>query len=430
MVRTKWVILPFCLLLACALPLGSEALCRDKSEAEVGKAQALCDEGRHAEALRIYEEILQADPSVTAAYRGVVLCYGAMRDLEGAVRFMESLYLEHPERAEVFYGMGYALYEIGKHDAARQNFEKAVSVNPDLAEAWNNCAVIHHFVDRDYEKARAWYEKAIAISRRTGNRYVLSIAEKNLANLPVPVKLEPVKDRLSLEQFLSRFVSRVDEKDEIGIRELVLGQKRNCGLAMDWLLDEAMRLSGEGRKQDEEARLLLARLLEEEYRRAFNDPFLRRKLEAYGRLTAEAKKDRAEGETLLRKGSEHEAAGRFDEARKLYEEALGRFVKIGDRGRTGVSYVYIGDASLKSGEFLRAREAYEKGLSIFVETGDAHRQAGVLSSLGIACVRLGKKGDALVFLRRSSEIYDRLGEKDLVSRIREDIRNLEAKAGD
>lgn len=414
-----------CLLLAAAVSSWGGPLWAEDAKVLAEKARALCDQGRHPEALRVYEEAMQADPSLVGAYRGVVQCYRNMGDLEAAIRFMESLYLEHPERAEVFYGMGYALYEAGRHDAARQNFEKAVSLNPDLAEAWNNCAVIHHFIDRDYDRARACYEKAIAVSRRTKNDHVLAIAEKNLANLPVPVNLRPVKERLTLEEFLSRFVARVDERDEIGVRELVMGQKGNCLQAMDWLLDEAMRLGGEGRSQDEEARLLLATLLEKEYVRAFGDTVLEKRLKAYGRLTPEAKTNRARGEALLRKGSDQETAGRFEEARRHYNEALGCFEKIGDRARIGLCHVYIGDAFLKAGEPLPARQAYEKGLSIFVETGDAPRQAAVLSSLGAACIRLRERDEALTFLRRSLAIYDRMGEKEMVLRLKEDIRRLE-----
>jgi tetratricopeptide (TPR) repeat protein len=428
-VRTKWVTFHFCLFLAAAVLPGGRPLCAEDPKALVEKGEILCGQGKLPAALKLYEATLQADPSMTVAYRGIVHCYRAMDDPEGAVRFMESLYLEHPEQAEVFYGLGYAHYEAGNYDAARRHFEKAVSLNVDLAEAWNNCAVIDHFITRDYEKARTSYEKAIEVGRRTGNRYVLAIAEKNLANLPSPVKLKAVEEKLTVEEFLGHFISGVDRGDATGIRELAMGQRRNCQEAMDWLLGEACRLHGAGRLQDEEARLLIARVLAEVHEKAFKDPLLVNRLEAYGRLSPEDKRTRAEGLALLHKGSEHETAGRFDEARRQYQEALLRFEKIGDRGGIGISQVSIGDASLKSGEYLRAQEAYEKGLSIFVASGEAYRQAVVLSSLGVTYLRLGDRRGAMSFLKQSCEIYDRLGEKDLASRLRADIRTLEEREG-
>ena len=71
------------------------------------KAEALFKDKKYAEALSLYELFITKAPASTKGYRGIVKCYSALGDPQGAVVFMESLFLEKPERAEVCYGLGY-----------------------------------------------------------------------------------------------------------------------------------------------------------------------------------------------------------------------------------------------------------------------------------------------------------------------------------
>ncbi len=137
------------------------------------KAESLFNNKKFSEALSLYEDIISKDPSFIRGYRGIIECYVALGDSQGAVVFIESLFLENPESAEVCYSLGYALYYTKKYNDAKIYFDKAIRLNPDLAAAWNNLAAIYHFISHEYENARAYYEKAIEISMRTGNDWVL-----------------------------------------------------------------------------------------------------------------------------------------------------------------------------------------------------------------------------------------------------------------
>jgi tetratricopeptide (TPR) repeat protein len=390
-------------------------------------AEALFKDKKYTEALPLYELFITKASSSTKGYRGIVRCYSALGDSQGAVVFMESLFLEKPESAGVCYGLGYALYNAKKYKNAKTYFEKAVRIDPDLAEAWNNCAVIYHFYIHDYEKAQKYYERAITTASKTGNKRVLEVARNNLSHLPVQEKLTPVNEKLTLEEFINRLISSVNEKDENGMRRLISGQKENSEQAMDWLLEQDMHSDAQGKNEDESTTILLARLLEREYRRSFKSNFLLNKLDAYEGLSDENKKMILYGEDLLREGLKMERDGAYGEAESSYKNALLCFEGIKDNSRAGLAHVYLGDIYRKIKKYPLARDAYEKGLTCFNKTGEKEKKASVFSSLGITCFRMGDYQDAGDFLARSLELYRLLGDEEEAKRVKRDMELIKAQ---
>ncbi len=391
------------------------------------KAESLFKKKKFSEALSLYESVISKDPSFIKGYRGIIKCYTALGDPQGAAIFIESIFLENPENAEVCYGLGYSLYNLKKYNDAKVYFEKAIKLNPDLAEAWNNCAAIYHFVLHDYERARSYYEKAISISRRTENNWVLEIAKKNLAHLPPKEVLQPIKDKLTIEEFINRFISSVEKNDKKEIKQLVLGQKENSKQAMDWLLKEAMRAFSEDKKEDEKTAILLAKLLDKEYRNSFKSNLLKSKLDTYRNLSDEKKKLLIKGETCVNEGLIKEKNKRYSEALNSYKKALSSFKDINDKSKIGLTYVYIGDVYLKMKEYALAREVYQSGLSLFIETKEEKRKALVLSSIGRACFLSGDYKEALDFLEQSLEAYRLLKDYDSEKKVKQNIELVMTK---
>ena len=62
--------------------------------ADLQKAAVLFDNKKYPEALALYEQAVERTPSNIEGYRGLVRCYHALGDPQGAVIFMESLYLQ------------------------------------------------------------------------------------------------------------------------------------------------------------------------------------------------------------------------------------------------------------------------------------------------------------------------------------------------
>jgi len=253
----------------------------DNGEEAFTKAEALLQEKKYPEAIILYEEVLTRDPSFVAAYPGLVKSYAGLGDLEGGAAFIESHYLEYPDNAGINYGMGYAMHRQKVYDLAAGYFDRAVKLDPGLAEAWNNRAVIFHFVERDYQKARQYYEKAVALGEKANNQRVVDIAQKNLAHLPEKKKIIPVTKTLGLEEFLSRFVSLVEKGDTAKLQGLILGQKDNGVKAMDWLMEQAEKSQDRGDKKSEKNALTLGKIMASQYATCFESDELSLKLEKY-----------------------------------------------------------------------------------------------------------------------------------------------------
>jgi len=400
---------------------------RETAKSVFVRAETLFEQKKYAEAQALYEKVLSLDPGYITAYRGLVRSYVRLGDPQGGVIFMEDRYLDDPQNAGVCYGLGYANYYLKKYDSAIRYFNEALQHDPNLAPAWNNCAAIYHHIKRDYQKAETYYRKAIAVSKKTGDDRVLAIARKNLENLPTPEEIKPLTETLSLEAFVNLFIARAEEGNDRGLKLLVLGQRENCEQAMDWFLDEAMQASAENSRRAEETALVLAELLEREYRQGFQSDLLLQKLNVYTGLSAEAKKNIFNGKTLLTEGAEKEQQGKLARAKENYQGALSFFRAAGDKKRAGMTLFYLGELYRKMKNPQAAKEAYLDSLTSFVETRDEPGKALVLSSLGIVCYQLGDYGEAVEFLKRSKTAYHRIGDPEAEQKVAKNIEQIKNK---
>lgn len=389
-------------------------------------ADELLKQKQYAKALELFEELLTLDPSFVGGYSGMVACYRAMGDTQGAVIFIESLLLDSPQNAAVNYGMGYALFHLQKYETAAKYFDNALRLNPDLAEAWNNRAAIYQFIAQDFDNARQYYEKAIALSQQTDNHRVLDIARKNLASLPKKEVVIPVTEKLTLEAFINRFIDTVDKSDVQHMKALVLGQRTNSENALQWLLENAMRAHAR-KAEEEEIALQLGELLADLYEESFQSSLLKNRLRNYQHLADYQKKLLVKGENLLKDGALDQESNRYSQALEKYSQALECFKEIHDNRRTGIAYTYLGDLHVQMQDWASAREAYQQSLSSFNAIEDMEREAAVLSILGKICYHLHEYDPALDFLNRSLSMYRRLGNQTAVQQVEQNIELLKKK---
>lgn len=395
-------------------------------QATLQQAESLLAAKKYADALSLYEKTIAQNPACVPAYRGLVCCYDALGNARGAAIYMETLYLEKPEQAEICYGLGYALYVAKKYADAARYFEKAIARQAELAEAWNNCAAIYHHVNRDYAKARQYYERAIAVSRQTGNQRVLDIARENLTHLPNQQEMALVRAQLTLEEFINQFIAKAEEQADRTLHLLVCSQKENGEQAMEWFLAEALQASAHGRNSEEQTAVQLATILEQHYRSCFDSFALRGGLEAYTGLDASSKTKLFKGESLLKAGVQQEQQGAYAAARACYGEALGYFESLKDLKRAGRVLLYMGDLDRSQKSYAQAREAYSKALTCFIEMRDDEQKAGALALLGASCYQLGQADDALDSLKRAAKIYRVLHDEGAEQKVLDHIKTIEA----
>lgn len=402
------------------LCLVSPAFSQETPQALLQQAERLYKGKKHADALQLYKKAIAADSALSQAYRGVVLCYGALGNPQGALKYMDALFLDNPDSAELEYGMGCALYNLQKYNDAAKYFDTAIRMKPDLAAAWNNRGSIYHFVARDYGKARQYYEKAIAIGTRTGAAAVVNIARENLANLPREEDLLP----MGLEDFLNAFVARAGDSDAAGVRWLVQGQKVNCESALDWLLEQALEASVQGAADREKAATALATLLAAEYRGLYKSDALKGKLAAFTGLSPEKKIKLYEGNSLLARGLEQEQRGSAEQAAQSYAGALICYKAAADTAKAGLALLCLGDAQRALKKYAEARESYSQAATAFLQVKDEPQRALALTSLGFTSALLKQHAEALEFLNRALNIYVALKDGQSAEKVRKNIARV------
>lgn len=203
-VSLRGLILGAFVVLAAGLAMPGAALSQGQaqaqSQAEAERAilartndatQALID-GRLDDALRLFNEIIATNaqlPRIMAAahyHRGIIhQKRGAFN--EAAADYTTALWLEElPDnmRARAHYNRGTALDNLGQQERAKQDFDLAISLAPDMSAAYNNRANVLRRVGA-LEAAVADYDQSIALGNPLPHlpHYGRAIAKEALGDI-------------------------------------------------------------------------------------------------------------------------------------------------------------------------------------------------------------------------------------------------------
>jgi Flp pilus assembly protein TadD len=121
----------------------------------------LLDQGLEAAALVAYERAAQASPTAFTFYRLGTLLAKRGETAQARTAFERALALQ-PDLAEASNDLGTLLAQSGQLDAAIDLFRKALASTPEYPDALNNLGYALLLTGRD-EEARALYEKALAL---------------------------------------------------------------------------------------------------------------------------------------------------------------------------------------------------------------------------------------------------------------------------
>jgi tetratricopeptide (TPR) repeat protein len=123
--------------------------------------------GQYAAAKRSFEQVSKADPQNTAAALGVKKA--ALWELTDAAEFeqkLHSLYAQYPDDAHLNVFMGKLFGANHNIDAALPYYQKALKLNPKLAEAYFDLGVLYEPQGKKTEAKKA-YEQALEASSST-----------------------------------------------------------------------------------------------------------------------------------------------------------------------------------------------------------------------------------------------------------------------
>jgi tetratricopeptide (TPR) repeat protein len=128
-----------------------------------GKGDALYALGRYEEAIAAHEEVLQRNPSFLPAYDGIGWALRRLGQYEEALEVYDRLIAQDPLYAPAYSGKGRTLYRLGHYREALACFERAIQLAPEVAQTHEFKAdSLYHL--HQYEEALEAYEQALALN--------------------------------------------------------------------------------------------------------------------------------------------------------------------------------------------------------------------------------------------------------------------------
>jgi len=125
------------------------------------------DTGRYEKAIEFLERASSIDSNDDILKISLASVYAMM----GKDRIAETIYLDlltrSPNNWRVYFGYGYFLTRVGRHEEAIENYKKVLNFLPDNTSAINNIAVGYTYLG-DYESAASMFELAASIEPDIG----------------------------------------------------------------------------------------------------------------------------------------------------------------------------------------------------------------------------------------------------------------------
>jgi tetratricopeptide (TPR) repeat protein len=128
------------------------------------EANSLYEQTKYAEAISLYNEVLEYDPNDVASLLSKGSSLYKMNQYEEALQNYEKAIEVNPKESMSYFNSGTALAALGRYEEALQNYEKAIELNPNDSDFYFNMARVLDALTR-YGEALQNYEKAIELNR-------------------------------------------------------------------------------------------------------------------------------------------------------------------------------------------------------------------------------------------------------------------------
>jgi predicted CXXCH cytochrome family protein len=194
-------------------------------------AEACEKAGKHAEAVRWYDEALRRDPAFRPAIDGLAVALIGMGNLDRAASVLEKAMASGSADTVALTDLGNVYLKQGKPDAAEQTLTRALSVNPDTPNA-QNLLGLALAQKQDWAGAERFFRAAISIQPE------LAAAHQNLANL-LARGGDYAQARYHFEKAIAGEPDNADTRDRYGLMLAMTGSADKALIQ----LREAVRLN-------------------------------------------------------------------------------------------------------------------------------------------------------------------------------------------
>ena len=139
-----------------------EPVSAELGEALVRANESLASPERYPEAIRLYREILAADPGHREARLWLALVLAWKGDLPESLSELAVLRERHPDDLEILVNQGEVLSWSGAYAESLSAFEAVLRERPDDARALRGIARVHRWSGNDWDAIQA-YQRALAL---------------------------------------------------------------------------------------------------------------------------------------------------------------------------------------------------------------------------------------------------------------------------
>jgi tetratricopeptide (TPR) repeat protein len=147
-------------------------------------------------------------------------------------------------------------------------------------------------------------------------------------------------------------------------------------------------------------------------------------------LARKAALSQEEASSLRNLGIVFARSGDYTQADRHLQEALARYLHIGDRQGQTSTLNAMGVFAAEQGDFETARDHFENTLSVYREIGDRWGEGAALSNLGQVCVERGNYADARPYLEQALELCVQIDDREGEGTILNNLGQMANEQGD
>lgn len=128
------------------------------------------ENGELDRAIENYDKAIELNPNLAAGYYNRGVAYKRKGDLDRAVEDYTRAISLNPSYFQAYNNRGNAYSDQGKHDFAVQDFDKAIELNPKYASAYNNRGSVY-LCQGNHDLAIQDFDRAIELNSRFASAY-------------------------------------------------------------------------------------------------------------------------------------------------------------------------------------------------------------------------------------------------------------------